>query len=80
MRWEQRSKCERDEYMTESKEATKFEQVVRKIDPNSKLLRAWQLKGGVSAQVTALETLRADGHTQKMIVRQHGERDLKHNP
>ena len=66
--------------MTESKEATKFEQVVRKIDPNSKLLRAWQLKGGVSAQVTALETLRADGHTQKMIVRQHGERDLKHNP
>src|SRR5258708_13443782 len=24
--------------------------------------------------------MRPDGHTQKMIVRQHGEVDLKHNP
>jgi aminoglycoside phosphotransferase (APT) family kinase protein len=66
--------------MTESKEANKFEQVVQKIDPHSKLLRTWKLKGGVSAQMTALETLRPDGHTQKMIVRKPGERDLKHNP
>jgi aminoglycoside phosphotransferase (APT) family kinase protein len=35
---------------------------------------------GVSAQVTALETLRPDGHTQKMIVRRHSEVDLTHNP
>ena len=66
--------------MTEAKEDTKFEQVVHKLDPQSKLLRTWELKGGVSARVTALETLRPDGHTQKMIVRQHGEVDLKHNP
>jgi aminoglycoside phosphotransferase (APT) family kinase protein len=66
--------------MTESKAANKFEQVVQRIDPHSKLLRTWKLKGGVSAQVTALETLRPDGHTQTMIVRHHGERDLKHNP
>jgi aminoglycoside phosphotransferase (APT) family kinase protein len=68
------------EPVTEAKEDTKFEQVVHKFDPQSKLLRTWELKGGVSARVTALETLRPDGHTQKMIVRQHGEVDLKHNP
>ena len=66
--------------MTEANEASKFEQVVHKMDPHSKLLRTWKLKGGVSAQVTALETLRADGHRQTMLVRKPGERDLKHNP
>lgn len=58
----------------------KFERVVRRIDPQSRLLRAWELKGGVSARVTALEIERNDGHMQKMIVRQHGEVDRKHNP
>src|SRR6266571_382244 len=66
--------------MTASKADKKFEQVVQKIDPQSKLLRTWELKGGVSAQVTALEIERPDGQTQKMIVRQHGEVDLKRNP
>jgi aminoglycoside phosphotransferase (APT) family kinase protein len=61
-------------------EDQKFEQLVQKIDPQSKLLRTWQLKGGVSAQVTALEIERPDGQTKKLIVRQHGDVDLKHNP
>jgi hypothetical protein len=61
-------------------EDKKFERVVRRIEPQSRLLRAWGLKGGVSARVTALEIERPDGHTQKMIVRQHGEVDRKHNP
>jgi aminoglycoside phosphotransferase (APT) family kinase protein len=66
--------------MTTSQEHHKFEQLVQKIDPHSKLLRAWALKGGVSAQVTALEIERSDGQTQKMIVRQHGAVDLQQNP
>jgi aminoglycoside phosphotransferase (APT) family kinase protein len=66
--------------MTVSTADNKFERVVHKIDPQSKLLRSWRLKGGVSARVTALETLRPDGQTQKMIIRQHGEVDLNHNP
>lgn len=66
--------------MRGSKEDTKFEQVVQKLAPQSKLLRTWELKGGVSAQMTALEALRPDGHTQKMIVRRYGDIDLKHNP
>lgn len=66
--------------MAESKEEKKFEQVVQKTEPQSKLLRTWELKGGISAQVTALEIERPDGQTKKMIVRQHGDVDLKHNP
>jgi len=66
--------------MIEAKENKKFEQVAKRIDPQGKLLRTWGLEGGVSAQVTALEVELADGQRQKMIVRQHGERDLKSNP
>ena len=57
-----------------------FEQIIQKIDPQSKLLRAWELKGGVSAQVTALEIVRPNGQKQKLIVRQHGPIDLNRNP
>src|SRR5207247_7286541 len=67
-------------WMTASKEDKKFEQVVQKIDPQSKLLRTWELKGGVSAQMTALEIERPGGQTKKMIVRRHGKVDLKRNP
>ena len=66
--------------MTAATNNRKFEQLVQKIDPQSKLLRAWQLKGGVSAQVTALETEQPDRQTKRMIVRQHGPADLENNP
>src|SRR2546421_6369040 len=66
--------------MADSKADKKFEEVVQKIEPQSKLLRTWELSGGVSAQVTALEIERPDGRTKKMIVRQHGPVDLAHNP
>jgi aminoglycoside phosphotransferase (APT) family kinase protein len=66
--------------MTAIRADNRFEQVVRKFAPQSKLLRTWELKGGVSAQMMALEIERPDGHTKKMVVRQHGKLDLKHNP
>ena len=66
--------------MTKLIDHKKFEQVVHKVDPQSKLLRAWELTGGLSAQVTALEIEQADGETKKMVVRRHGEVDLQHNP
>jgi aminoglycoside phosphotransferase (APT) family kinase protein len=66
--------------ITTSETNKKFEQIVQTIDPHSRLLRAWELKGGVSAQVTALEIERPDGQMKKMIVRQHGAVDLQHNP
>jgi aminoglycoside phosphotransferase (APT) family kinase protein len=66
--------------MTETEEDKKFEQVLQKIDHQSKLLRTWELEGGVSAQVTVLEIEQPDGQTKKMIVRRHGVVDLEHNP
>lgn len=62
--------------MAEPNKLRQFELLVHKMDPRSKLLRAWPLTGGGSAQITALEILRSDGRTDKMIVRRHGERDL----
>jgi aminoglycoside phosphotransferase (APT) family kinase protein len=57
-----------------------FMQVVQRLDPAAMLLRAWSLTGGVSAQVTALEIASLDGQVAKLIIRQHGDTDLKHNP
>ncbi|MBE3561591.1 MAG: phosphotransferase family protein [Ktedonobacteraceae bacterium] len=57
----------------------KFAQVVQRIDPRYRLIRAWKLKGGISAEVTALEIEQANGQTQKMVVRQYSETDLKQN-
>jgi aminoglycoside phosphotransferase (APT) family kinase protein len=57
-----------------------FERLVRNIDQSSRLLRAWDLKGGVSAQVTALEIERPDGTTERVVVRRHGRAHLKSNP
>jgi len=61
-------------------EDQKLEQLVHRMDPLNQLLRSWPLKGEVSAQVTAIEIVRPDGETKRMIVRQHGDRDLQANP
>lgn len=58
----------------------KFEQLVQQIAPHSKLLRAWPLQGGISAQMTALEIEQANGQRQKMIVRRPGEETLERDP
>jgi aminoglycoside phosphotransferase (APT) family kinase protein len=65
--------------MAVSKEDKKFEQLVQKIAPQSKLLRTWHLKGGISAEMTALEIERPDGQTKRMIVRRPGDRSLEQN-
>src|SRR5215469_1429979 len=65
--------------MADEKVYHTFEKVVQKFEPQSKLLRTCALKGGFSALVTAIEIERPNGCTKKMIVRQHGEMDLKHN-
>src|SRR5438105_12784694 len=57
-----------------------FERLVQRLEPGSRLVRAWALTGGVSAEVTALEIERPDGQSKKMIVRRHGPVDLAQNP
>jgi aminoglycoside phosphotransferase (APT) family kinase protein len=66
--------------MTLSPDPNPFERVLQKMDSRSKLLRAWKLTGGVSAQITALEVEGHNGQIQKLIVRQHGEADRSANP
>lgn len=66
--------------MSEPQAHDPFARVVQKFEPDSTLQRTWALTGGVSAQVTALEVLRPNGETRRMIVRQHGATDLSHNP
>lgn len=66
--------------MTESPQHPEFERLIQTIDPRSRVLRAWELKGGSSAQVTALEVERPFGAPKKLIVRRHGEADLRRNP
>lgn len=66
--------------MTTANEDPKFEQLVQRIEPHSKLRRVWPLAGGVSAQVTALEIEQPDGQIRTLVVRQHGAADLAHNP
>jgi aminoglycoside phosphotransferase (APT) family kinase protein len=65
---------------SKAEEQTQFEQVAQRIEPNSKLLRIWQPAGGISAFIRGFEVERQDGHVIKMILRQHGEVDLKSNP
>jgi aminoglycoside phosphotransferase (APT) family kinase protein len=57
-----------------------FEALARRIEPRSRLLRTWELKGGVSAQVTAFEIERPDGRIERLVVRRHGAAELRRNP
>jgi aminoglycoside phosphotransferase (APT) family kinase protein len=57
-----------------------LERLVQRIDPKGRLLRTWQLKGGASAQMTAIEVGRLDGQTKKLIVRQPGKETPQQNP
>lgn len=66
--------------MTQPGTREAFERLVRKVDPSSRLLKVWDLKGGVSAQVMALEIERSDGTTRRVVVRRHGAANLKNNP
>ena len=58
----------------------RFERLVQKLAPTSKLLRVWALKGGISAEMTAIEIETPDGKTKRMIVRRPSAAALKHNP
>ena len=57
-----------------------LEQMAHRLAPQSRLLRAWPLAGGISAGMTALEVVAPDGRTRRMIVRRPNEEALKYNP
>lgn len=69
-----------DTLMTLSPEDQKLAPLVQKIAPQSKLLRTWPLKGGISAEMTAFEIADPAGQTERMILRRPGEATLTQNP
>jgi aminoglycoside phosphotransferase (APT) family kinase protein len=62
--------------MTESA----FARVAQAVAPGSRLVRDWGLKGGISAEITALEIERPNGQLQTVVVRRHGPAELAGNP
>ncbi|MDI3340680.1 MAG: phosphotransferase family protein [Sphaerobacter sp.] len=63
-----------------SPEHEPFDRLIRRLDPGSQVLRVWELTGGVSAQVTALEVLLSHGRRQRLVVRRYGAADLVRAP
>ncbi|MBN8620860.1 MAG: phosphotransferase family protein [Anaerolineae bacterium] len=57
-----------------------LDQLARAIAPASVVRRAWELTGGVSARLTALEYQQPDGALQTVVIRQHGAADRLANP
>jgi aminoglycoside phosphotransferase (APT) family kinase protein len=57
-----------------------YARIAAHILPDARLLRAESLTGGVSAQVTRLDLVRADSEAFSVLVRQHGAGDLADNP
>ena len=66
--------------MTVSRADQKFDQLVRMIVPQGRLLRIWPLKGGISAEMTAFEVEYPDGRTRRMILRRPADRTLERSP
>lgn len=57
-----------------------FATLATRIIPGASLLRRWNLAGGVSAHVDALELELPDGTSHRVVVRRHGMTDLRRNP
>lgn len=66
--------------MSTLQDPNKLARMLHKINPQITLLRSWELKGGVSAQVVALEVKQPNGQIQKLVMRLHGDVDFHHNP
>lgn len=57
-----------------------LEKIATSLMPGGRLLCHWQLTGGVSAQTTAIEIGLPDNRITRLVIRQHGEADLRRNP
>lgn len=62
--------------VTGSEQREAFELLATRIHPEGKLLRTWELEGGVTAEVTAFEIARPDGGTERLVARRQGSRRL----
>lgn len=58
----------------------RWEQLLQRVRPGSRLLRYTPLIGGISAQVTLLEIVGKEGEQERLVVRRHGAVDRRSNP
>lgn len=63
-----------------SLETAAFCRLLQRFAPGSRFTHAWPLPGGVSAEVTALAYVSADGRQHTAVVRRHGAADLTADP
>lgn len=54
--------------------------IARLVEPRCELIRDWPLRGGASAQLTALEVRVSPGQKRRFVVRKHGEADRAADP
>ncbi len=65
--------------MTDAMRITAMRDLAGRAVPGGALRRAWQIKGGVSAEVTGIEVAAPGGVTVRLVVRRHGEVDRRQN-
>ncbi len=61
-------------------QARRLQLLVEKVHPQSRLLRTWELQGGISARMTGLEIALPGGERRKLLVRQPSEAARARNP
>jgi aminoglycoside phosphotransferase (APT) family kinase protein len=66
--------------MAESDLDRRLRRLARTLDPPARLIRAWSLGGGISAQMVAFETEQPGGETRALVLRRHGAADRARNP
>lgn len=66
--------------MGERLERSAYESIARNVVPAGRLRTCKALQGGVSAQTAYIEVETSDGDLIKLIVRRHGEADLRRDP
>jgi len=59
--------------MSQSPLRYQIKQLAQRVFPGSTVLRAWPLKGGISARMTGIEVQLPDGHMGKIVLRRLGE-------
>lgn len=66
--------------MNELDDGSRYEHLVQTVAPGSRLLRAWALGGGMSAEMSAVEMEHPDGKTERIVVRRPGLAALQRSP
>lgn len=51
----------------------KLEQLAQRFEPESRLIRSWPLKGGISSLMLGFELVRPNGQTRTLVLRQPGD-------